>query len=235
MNPVVDLSHIYNEILNNMNVTQEEINYELMHYAAGNIHEMHKDRDEKQESWIDSIPYQGITPQEIHIPNKKEYGSWSKQKRNWFTFFNGAEYIWDYVMYLTEHESYVGREKAAEFKQKVLNECPLLCEFIRKLPMDVFGRIIFLGVNPRQPVYKHIDNRNTPLPECIVMNFGPHQKTLSIENYNIKVRCATLDERLPHKLDGGNKFTYTLRIDGKWNKELSRALKNESYHSFSSA
>ncbi len=66
MNPVVDLSHIYNEILNNMNVTQEEINYELMHYAAGNIHEMQKDPDEKQKSSIiptsSSFPYIKLLP-----------------------------------------------------------------------------------------------------------------------------------------------------------------------------
>jgi hypothetical protein len=226
MKPLVDLTYIYDEILVEMDVTQEEINYELMRYAAGNIHEMQKDPDEKQKSWIDSIPYQGITPQEIHTPNKKEYKSWSKQKRNWFTFFNGAEYMWDYVMYLTEHEKYVDREKATKFKQKVLNECPLLCEFIRKLPMDIQGRVIFLGVNPRQQVYKHADNRNTSLPECILMNFGPHQKLMSIEGYKIKIRCAVFDERLPHTLNGGNTFTYTLRIDGKWTKELSLVLKN---------
>jgi hypothetical protein len=203
-----------------MDVTQEEINYELMRYAASNISNMQKDPDEKQAGWIDRIPYQEITPQEIHIRNKKEYRSWTKQKRNWFTFFNGAEYMWDYVMYLTKHEEYVDREKATEFKQEVLDECPLLCKFIRKLPMVVYGRVMFLGVNPRQQVYRHIDERNSSLPECILMNFGPHQKLMSIEGYKVKVRCVFFDETKPHALSGNNVFTYTLRIDGMWNATL---------------
>ncbi len=228
MKPFIDLSHIYNDILLDMDVSQEEINHELLSYVASHMNEIQKDPDEKQASWIDKIPYRETPPQNIKIPNKKEYDLWSKQKRNWYTFFNGAEYMWDYVLYLTDHESYVGREKPAGYKKQVIEQCPLLFKFINRLPLRIYGRIVFLGVNPRQKVYKHRDDLiDDNLPECILMNFSNNQKTLKMGWKKIKVRCITFDERLPHELNGGNRFTYTLRIDGKWNDSLRKYINKQ--------
>jgi hypothetical protein len=59
------------------------------------------------------------------------------------------------------------------------------------------------------------------------MNFSNNQKTLKMGWKKIKIRCITFDERLPHELNGGNRFTYTIRIDGKWNDTLRKYINKQ--------
>lgn len=213
---LTNLEHIHTEILIQNNIDQNQLDHETIMFFTKNRYTMIKDPSYDQYKWILTIPYEGDRPQYKDV-------DLDKKDLDWYLYFSGKEYMWDWVGFGTENTYFSKRSQPSNYTETFKDICPTLVQYIDKLPFKQRGRVLLLGVSPRQPVYPHQDSIKD-YPECILLNFSNNIKTINVKyDDNIitqEMRCLTFDERLLHWITPTNYFTYTVRIDGEFTDEF---------------
>lgn len=250
---VVLFDNIYDTIMDDMQICKEDINFELRRFITDTLFDnpaiIGGDPDYHQPNWISSMDWED-TFHQIDIYNRMEERDYlymkdlDKAKRDWFMFFSGATTLWQYGIGLTDISDELrdemqkiskyatiewnAKNRAQEWKPEVKEKCPLLVEFIDRLPFKVRGLVQFLGIAPHQKVYAHRDFMDSGKQKVhnITLSFMPdylpkHLNVYDENNKKIKyfVKAIWFDENEMHSTDPLPYFVYSVKIDGIFDRE----------------
>lgn len=219
---------------------------------------IYSDPDFNQPNWIDTIKSavhemgrktQIDILEELPVKDQKYVDSLKKPQRDWYMFFSGASCNQNFTVnftYMTEEQREIlknvlgstggatidwnGKCMAQDWKHYVLDHCPLLVEFINRLPFEERGLVQMMGVLPNNPVPNHKDvtDWGRRVDDFYFMSFMPDNmpKHINIfENgkyikYNVK--CMWFADNDLHGVGPMPYFSYNVRVDGRFDRKILR-------------
>ncbi len=225
--PIKSYEDIFDIGLASCKLTYSDLDLEIRKGFTKLYSQLAKDPDVTDEYFINNlVDYCSQSPLHTLSSLDKEslvfYNELSSLEKQRFLFFSGSNFIWDYVIGLTENIDWQEKKHSNSFTKTAQVNFPLLISFIRSLPFKYIGRVVVLGVAPHQKIYRHRDSRR-PNKETnfLLMNFMQNEayKILSVIDssgaiWHQSSRCISFDDSLDHFCEAKPYFTYSVRVDG---------------------
>jgi len=244
---VVIFDSVYDQILKDMGETPDDIHCEIKRFFLDAMWsspwDIYSDPDFKQESWINSMDWgdrksQLEVYQSLPAHEKGFMLSLTKAESDWYMFFSGASSLWNFNVNCTgvvsELRDLVGSAQKhsidwdikgtpQEWKPDFVDRCPLLVDFVERLPFETRGLVQIMGILPGQGVPKHRDvtHFGKQLADNLMISFMPDTmpKYVTVESVKYKVKALWFDEGDYHETDPVPYFSYAIKVDGTFDRE----------------